>query len=39
MRELTSGIDSSIDGTICKETYTPEVRVFHGLKSSSAIDM
>jgi hypothetical protein len=37
MRELTSGVDSSIDGTVYKEAYTPEVRIFHRLKSRSAI--
>ncbi|MGB9638661.1 MAG: hypothetical protein ACPL1F_05135, partial [bacterium] len=37
MRELTSGVNSSTHGTVYKETYTPEVRVFHRLKSSSAI--
>jgi hypothetical protein len=37
MGELTSGVDSSTHGTVYKETYTPEVRVFYRLKSSSAI--
>ncbi|MGC8735108.1 MAG: hypothetical protein ACP5RD_08835, partial [bacterium] len=37
IRGLTSGVDSSIDGTVCKEAYTPEVRIFHRLKSRSAI--
>ncbi|MGC8735120.1 MAG: hypothetical protein ACP5RD_08900 [bacterium] len=30
-------MDSPRDGTIYKKTYTPEVRVFYRLKSSSAI--
>jgi hypothetical protein len=37
MRELTSGVDSSTHGTVYKEIYTPEVRIFYRLKSSSAI--
>ncbi|WP_338033535.1 transposase [Hydrogenobacter hydrogenophilus] len=28
---FTSGVDSSIDGTVCKEAYTPEARVKRGL--------
>ena len=27
----TSGVDSSIDGTVCKENYTPEARIERGL--------
>nr|WP_273333941.1 transposase [Dictyoglomus turgidum] len=28
---FTSGVDSSTDGTVCKEAYTPEARIKRGL--------
>ncbi|MGC8909404.1 MAG: HD domain-containing protein, partial [Fervidicoccaceae archaeon] len=27
----TSGVDSSVDGIVCKENYTPEARIERGL--------